>query len=71
MSARAGADSATGRPSGTVTFLFTDIEWGSATVLGDTVERLSAYGRPFRLLESLSDLDRPEDLARWPWLHAC
>src|SRR6187200_247769 len=26
MSARAGADSATGRPSGTVTFLFTDVE---------------------------------------------
>lgn len=42
--------------------LFTDIEWGSATVFAATHARLPDAA----LLETLADLDRPEDLARWP-----
>lgn len=43
--------------------LFTDVEWGTDTVLATTLARLPpATPR----LETLSDLDTPEDLARWP-----
>lgn len=44
--------------------LFADIEWGTGTVFADTVARLDA---PV-VLETLADLDRPEDLADWPGL---
>ena len=45
--------------------LFLDVEWGTATVLATTLARLPA-GTP--RLETLDDLDTPEDLARWPGL---
>jgi rSAM/selenodomain-associated transferase 1 len=52
-------------------FLFTGIKWGSASVLQSTLDRLSRHGQRFSLLRTLADLDRPEDLVRWPWLHPC
>jgi len=51
-----------------VPFVFTDMAWGTQTVLSDTVARLAAHGVPCHLLEELADCDRPEDLARWPQL---
>lgn len=43
--------------------LFNDIAWGTSAVFAATVARLAA---PPAILETLADLDRPEDLARWP-----
>ena len=43
--------------------LFSDVDWGSASVLATTLARLPA-GTP--QLETLSDLDTADDLARWP-----
>lgn len=51
-------------------FLWQDMEWGSARVLQETGNRLEAAGIAFRLLETLADCDRPEDLANWPELLA-
>jgi uncharacterized protein len=52
-------------------FLFTDMPWSSDAVLPETLKRLAAHGiKPF-MLETLSDCDRPEDLARWPELAEC
>lgn len=45
--------------------LFRDMEWGTGSVLATTLARLPA-GTP--RLETLDDLDTPEDLARWPGL---
>jgi rSAM/selenodomain-associated transferase 1 len=45
--------------------LFEGIAWGTATVFATTVGKLA---EPPVVLESLADLDRPEDLARWPGL---
>lgn len=47
-------------------FLFGDMPWGTDRVFGETVARLDARGIAPVLLEPLADLDRPEDLARWP-----
>lgn len=52
-------------------FLFTDMPWGTETVLGQTTERLARHGVPFHCLDTLADLDRPEDLCHWSWLQAC
>lgn len=43
--------------------LFSNIEWGTGSVLAATLARLPA-GTP--QLDMLSDLDTPNDLARWP-----
>lgn len=43
---------------------FEDIDWGTSQVFAQTVARLDA---PV-ILATLADLDRPEDLARWPGL---
>lgn len=43
--------------------LFSGVNWGSGSVLATTLARLPA-GTP--QLETLSDLDTPADLARWP-----
>ena len=43
--------------------LFTGIEWGTGTVLAATLARLPP-GTP--QLDTLYDLDTPDDLARWP-----
>lgn len=43
--------------------LFEGITWGSSTVLGQTLSAASRIGVEPLLLETLSDVDRPEDLA--------
>lgn len=44
--------------------VFTAIRWGMATVFADTAARLPGAA----ILDTLADLDRPEDLAQWPEL---
>lgn len=50
--------------------LLTDMPWSTDQVLPETCARLSQMGIAPVLLETLSDCDRPEDLARWPALLA-
>jgi rSAM/selenodomain-associated transferase 1 len=50
--------------------LITDMPWSTSEVLPETLRRLAATGTVPALLETLSDCDRPEDLARWPGLAA-
>ena len=45
--------------------LFENITWGSSEVLELTRERLKELGWSWRELETLWDLDRPEDLQRY------
>ncbi|GAA0269591.1 TIGR04282 family arsenosugar biosynthesis glycosyltransferase [Alteraurantiacibacter aestuarii] len=47
-------------------FLFTDMEWGTASVLDHTLARLKAQNIAFTLLDMLADCDRPADLAHYP-----
>jgi rSAM/selenodomain-associated transferase 1 len=47
---------------------FVAMPWGTATVATETRVRLAAAGITPTELETLHDCDRPEDLARWPWL---
>lgn len=47
-------------------FLFADMPWGTDAVFAETLRRLRAHDVAPALLEPLADLDRPEDLARWP-----
>jgi uncharacterized protein len=49
-------------------FLFTDMPWSSAEVLPETLRRAQQEELRVALLETLSDCDTPQDLARWPWL---
>ncbi len=42
--------------------IFSGIPWGTEKVLAATLQKLSAGGVRFSLLETLSDVDRPEDL---------
>jgi rSAM/selenodomain-associated transferase 1 len=44
--------------------LFEDIAWGSGTVMADTRAQLAALGWRWRELETLWDVDRPEDYMR-------
>ena len=53
-----------------VNFLFENMAWGTGDVLAETRRRLEERGIAYQLLETLSDCDRPEDLARWPELLA-
>lgn len=50
--------------------VFDGIAWSTETVFADTLERLRAAGHEPLRLPTLSDLDTPEDLARWPDLLA-
>ena len=45
--------------------IFEGIEWGSERVLRQTIERASALGLEPVLLDTLADIDRPEDLVHW------
>ncbi len=45
--------------------LFDGIAWGSDAVLAATRERLKALGWRWRELDTLWDIDRPEDYRRW------
>ena len=49
-------------------WLFTDMDWGTETVFEETMRRFAAHGITPVVLEPLADVDRPEDLARWPEL---
>lgn len=49
-------------------FLFEEMPWGMSDVLDITLGRLAARGITPVLLDPLADLDRPEDLPRWPAL---
>ena len=49
------------RPIGAV---FEDIPWGTERVMQRTLEALKAKELTYRLLDTLWDVDRPEDLAR-------
>lgn len=46
--------------------LFSDIEWGGSKVLAETLQRLRHHGMLTRQLAVKHDLDRPEDLKRFP-----
>lgn len=48
--------------------LLTDMPWSTDQVMPETLRRLSQLGIEPVILETLSDCDRPEDLARWPHL---
>lgn len=45
--------------------LFTGIPWSSERVLEDTLQRAGKLSLKVSLLKTLSDVDRPEDLAVW------
>ncbi len=49
-------------------FLFGGMAWGTDGVLAETRRRLETSGREYGLLPTLADLDRPEDLGRFPGL---
>ncbi len=48
--------------------VFEGVDWGTSSVFGQTMDRLSAAGIDPVLLPELADCDRPEDLARWSGL---
>ena len=50
--------------------LLTDMPWSTDRVLPETLARLGQLEIEPAILETLSDCDRPEDLARWPDLTA-
>lgn len=54
-----------GRP---MPFLFEAMAWSTDAVFPETVSRLEARGLPYAVLETLADVDRPEDLTAWPGL---
>ena len=51
-------------------FLFEAMRWSTPGVLAETRRRLEAHATPYALLPTLPDLDRPDDLARFPGLLA-
>ncbi len=46
--------------------LFEAMPWGTDRVFAETMARMDLLGIAPTLLPTLADLDRPEDLARWP-----
>ncbi|MEM7740402.1 MAG: TIGR04282 family arsenosugar biosynthesis glycosyltransferase [Pseudomonadota bacterium] len=48
--------------------LFSGVEWGTETVYATTRKTMDRLGIDPVVLEELHDLDRPEDLVRWPEL---
>lgn len=46
--------------------LFEDMAWGTDQVLPTTLARLHRAGCKVAMMRLLADLDRPEDLIRWP-----
>lgn len=49
---------------------FAVMPWGSDAVAAQTRARLADEGVTPIELQTLHDCDRPEDLARWPWLRS-
>lgn len=56
--------------NGSYQFLFEDMPWSTDQVLPETISRIAERGLTYKALETLSDCDTPDDLARWPWLTA-
>jgi rSAM/selenodomain-associated transferase 2/rSAM/selenodomain-associated transferase 1 len=52
-------------PADTYSRLFAGINWGTRNVLSQTLQTAAESGLRFLLLESLADVDRPEDLHIW------
>ena len=50
-----------GQPHST---LFSTIDWGTDRVMAQTLEAIGACGLSYQLLDTLWDVDRPEDLQR-------
>jgi uncharacterized protein len=50
--------------------LFAGIDWSTAQVFAQTMAKIVESGLSATVLDCLADCDRPEDLARWPWLTA-
>jgi uncharacterized protein len=50
--------------------ILNDMPWSTDQVMPETLRRLLEKGIEPALLDTLHDCDRPEDLARWPWLTA-
>lgn len=50
--------------------LLQGIDWSTERVFAQTMAKAKAVDLRVALLETLADCDRPEDLARWPWLIA-
>ncbi|PXW69547.1 hypothetical protein C7451_11666 [Blastomonas natatoria] len=48
--------------------LLTDMPWSTEAVFPETIRRCDALGLSVALLPMLADCDRPDDLARWPYL---
>jgi len=48
--------------------LFSDMPWGTSAVYAETMDRAAALRWKPTILPTLADLDRPEDLERWPHL---
>ena len=48
--------------------LFRAMAWSTDAVFPETMRRVAGLGLHFAILETLSDCDRPEDLACWPFL---
>lgn len=44
--------------------VFADVAWGGAAVLAQTLRNLQRAGLSYRLLRTVWDVDRPEDLQR-------
>jgi len=51
--------------SGPVPDIFSNIDWGTASVLQDTCQRLNQAHVDYALLPLIWDVDRPEDLERY------
>ena len=51
-------------------FLFAEMPWSTDAVIASTMQRFEAQGVAPAVLETLADLDRPDDLRRWPGLLA-
>lgn len=49
--------------------LFQGIDWGSRSVLNETLKQANQHNVTSTLLEELQDVDRPEDLASWKQIY--
>lgn len=49
-------------------YLFENMPWSTEAVFDETMKRMKRSNLSVKILETLSDCDRPDDLERWPWL---
>jgi uncharacterized protein len=50
--------------------IFDGVRWGGADVLAQTLVKISKLGLRYRLLRTVWDVDRPEDVERIRWLRS-